>query len=78
MIGAFFAGFVWPFYNLIPDYQIESAKVVYNGDDGCMVKTMDNYLVPANGCGDAKPGDFVPIEYDVKIKDRMDAAVRHP
>ena len=50
-----------------------------NSDGQCHVKTDDNYLVPAGDvCGDAKTGDRIPVEYDIKIKDRMGAAVRHP
>ena len=79
IVAAFFAGFVWPFYNLIPEYVTEEVTVVDNSDGKCHVHTDDNYLIPAgNVCGDAKAGDRIPVEYDVKIKDRMDAAVRHP
>ena len=28
-------------------------------------------------CGNAKLGDFLPVEYDAKIKERIDASVRH-
>ena len=36
-------------------------------------------MIPAgDACGDAKADDRIQVEYDIKIKDRMDAAVRHP
>jgi hypothetical protein len=79
LIAAFFAGFVWPFYNLIPEYVTEEVLIVDNKQGKCFIKTDDNYLIPAgDACGDAKAGDRIPVEFDVKIKDRMDAAVRHP
>ena len=79
LVVAFFAGFVWPFYNLIPEYVTEEVRVVDNKDGKCFIHTDDNYMIPAGDvCGDAKAGDRIPVEYDVKIKDRMDAAVRHP
>jgi len=79
VVAAFFAGFVWPFYNLVPEYVTEQVTVVDNSGGTCYIKTDDNFLIPAgNVCGDAKANDRISVEYDVKIKDRMDAAVRHP
>lgn len=75
----FFAVAVWPFYNLIPEYITEEVTIVDNKDGMCYIKTDDNFMIPAgDACGNAKAGDRIPVEYDVKIKDRMDAAVRHP
>lgn len=78
-IAVFFAVAVWPFYNLIPEYVTEEVRVVSNSEDMCYIHTDDNFMIPAgDACGDAKPNDRIQVEYDVKIKDRMDAAVRHP
>jgi hypothetical protein len=78
-IAVFFAVAVWPFYNLIPEYVTEEVTVVSNSDGKCYVKTDDNFLIPAgNVCGDAKMNDRISVEYDVKIKSRMDAAIRQP
>ena len=78
-VAVFFAVAVWPFYNLIPEYVTEEVSVVDNSDGQCYIKTDDNYMIPAGDvCGDANAGDRIPVEYDIKIKDRMDAAVRHP
>jgi len=75
---AIFGGFIWPFYNLMPEYVTETAEIIVNDNRGCYVQTMDNYLIKANKCGDAEPGEFRSVEYDAKIKQRMDASVRHP
>lgn len=78
-IAVFFAVAVWPFYNLMPEYVTEEVRVVSNSDGKCYIHTDDNYMIPAgDACGDAKADDRILVEYDVKIKDRMDAAVRHP
>ena len=79
IFAAFCAGFVWPFYNLIPEYVTEEVTVVDNSDGKCHVHTDDNYLISTgNVCGDAEAGDRISVTYDIKIKDRMDEAVRHP
>jgi hypothetical protein len=78
-IAAFFAVAVWPFWNLMPEYIIEEVTVVSNSGGKCYIYTDDNFTIPAGDvCGDAKANDRIQVEYDVKIKDRMNAAVRHP
>lgn len=68
--------FVWPFYNLIPNYVTETVQVVYKDDQGrCVAQTSDNYLVPIGPC-DANPGDTITAEYDVKIKERLVQSIR--
>lgn len=69
--------FVWPFWNLIPQYVTEEVKVVYVDDQGrCVVQTMpDNFLIPIGKCN-ANPGDVISAEYDVKIKERMIQSIR--
>ncbi|MGY5149701.1 MAG: hypothetical protein ACW9W3_06530 [Candidatus Nitrosopumilus sp. bin_68KS] len=79
LIAVVFATAVWPFWNLIPEYITEEVRVVSNSDGKCYIHTDDNFMIPAGDvCGDAKPNDRIMVEYDVKIKDRMNAAVRHP
>jgi len=78
-IIVFFVVAVWPFWNLISEYITEEVRVVDNSDGKCYIHTDDNFMIPAgDACGDAKANDRILVEYDVKIKDRMDAAVRHP
>ncbi|MEX0861341.1 hypothetical protein [Nitrosopumilus sp.] len=79
LIAVFFATAVWPVWNLIPEYVTEEVRVASNSEGKCYIHTDDNFLIPAgDACGNAKADDRIQIEYDVKIKDRMDAAVRHP
>lgn len=71
-----FGVFVWPFWNLIPQYVTETVTVVYKDDQGrCVALTQDNYHVPIGKC-DANPGDTVTAEFDVKIKERMVQSIR--
>ena len=78
-VVVFFAVAVWSFYNLIPEYITEEAVIIDNKDGICYIKTDDNFMISTGDtCGNAKDGDIIPVKYDVKMKDRMDAAVRHP
>ncbi|CDI04855.1 hypothetical protein [Candidatus Nitrosotenuis uzonensis] len=71
-----FGVFVWPFWNLIPSYVTEEVLVVYVDDQGrCVAQTADNYLVPIGKC-DAKQGEIITTEYDVKIKERLVQSIR--
>jgi hypothetical protein len=68
--------FVWPFYNLIPNYVTETVTIVYKDDQGrCVAQTADNFLVPIGKC-DANQGDTITAEYDAKIKERLIQSIR--
>jgi hypothetical protein len=75
-IVTIFGVFVWPFWNLIPNYVTEEVMIVYVDDQGrCVAQTADNHLVPIGKC-DAKVGEIVTAEYDVKVKERMVQSIR--
>ena len=77
-IAVFFAVAVWPFYNLIPEYITGKGTVVSNSDGKCYIHTDGNFMITADhACGNAKADDRILVEDNVKIKDRMDAGVRH-
>lgn len=75
-IATIFGVFVWPFWNLLPDYVSEQVLVMFVDDRGrCIVQTADNYLIPIGQCN-AQPGDLIVAEYDQKVKERLVQSIR--
>lgn len=75
-IVTLFDVFVWPFWNLVPDYVTWQVQVMYAYDRGrYVVLTTDSYLIPIGGC-DTKVGDTITAVFDVKIKERMVQSIR--
>lgn len=60
---------VFPVWNLFPRNVTETVKIVALDETGCIVETLDHYIVRIESCT-GQPGSNITATFDGKIKQR--------
>jgi hypothetical protein len=63
---------VFPIWNLFPRNVTETVKIVALDETGCIVETLDHYIVRIESCT-GQPGSNITATFDAKIKQRASA-----